>query len=145
MKDVMLADTPVEEREQILRDSCDKIIERRYTRKFDMSETNERRAELADVSIQIAELEQELAETRASYKGRIKPLLERLCKIRDELKTGGEWVTGECYEFIDLEEKKAALYDPNGYKLEERELRPDERTHTVFQAIRGIEKSGTDN
>lgn len=28
MKDIMLADTPVEQREQILRDSCDQIVER---------------------------------------------------------------------------------------------------------------------
>lgn len=27
MKDIMLADTPVEQREQILRDSCDQIVE----------------------------------------------------------------------------------------------------------------------
>lgn len=41
MKDVMLADTPIEERAQILRDSCDKIVEKCYTRKFDTKETNE--------------------------------------------------------------------------------------------------------
>ena len=34
MKDVMLADTPIEERERILRDSCDKIVEKNYTKKF---------------------------------------------------------------------------------------------------------------
>lgn len=28
MKDIMLADTPVEQRAQILRDSCDQIVER---------------------------------------------------------------------------------------------------------------------
>lgn len=45
MKDIMLADTPVEQRAQILRDSCDQIVERSYTRKFDQEEINERRAE----------------------------------------------------------------------------------------------------
>lgn len=43
MKDIMLADTPVEQRAQILRDSCDQIVERSYTRKFDQEEINERR------------------------------------------------------------------------------------------------------
>lgn len=38
MKDIMLADTPVEQRAQILRDSCDQIVERSYTRKFDQEE-----------------------------------------------------------------------------------------------------------
>ena len=39
----MLADTPIEQREQILRDSCDQIVEKSYTRKFDQQEINERR------------------------------------------------------------------------------------------------------
>lgn len=42
MKDVMLSETPIEERESILRDNCDQILERSYTRKFDQSEINEK-------------------------------------------------------------------------------------------------------
>lgn len=30
MKDIMLADTPVEQRAQILRDSCDEVVEKNY-------------------------------------------------------------------------------------------------------------------
>lgn len=71
MKDIMLADTPVEQREQILRDSCDQIVERSYTRKFDTQQINERRAELANVAIQKADLEDELAGIRAEYKSKI--------------------------------------------------------------------------
>lgn len=150
MKDVMLADTPIEQRAQILRDSCDKIVEKCYTRKFNTEETNEKRAELANVSIQIADLEEKLAEIRADYKGRIKPLIERMGKIRGELKSGGEWVTGECYQFLDAEENKVALYDPNGYKIEERDMRQEERSRTIFQGIREnmkvqMSKTGTDN
>lgn len=77
MKDVMLSETPIEERESILRDNCDQILERSYTRKFDQSEINEKRAELVNVSIQMQELEQELAEHRATIKGKIKPLSQR--------------------------------------------------------------------
>ena len=150
MKDVMLADTPIEEREQILRDSCDKIVEKSYTRKFSTNETNEKRIEFANVSIQIKELENKLIEIRADYKGRIKPLVERMEKILEELKAGGEWVTGECYQFLDADEGKTALYDPNGYKIEERDMRPEERTRTIFQGIREnmtvqMSKTGTDN
>lgn len=150
MKDVMLADTPIEERAQILRDNCDKIVEQCYTRKFNTEETNEKRAELANVSIQIADLEEKLAEIRADYKGRIKPLIERMGKIRGELKSGGEWVSGECYQFLDADEGKAALYDPKGYKIEERDMRPEERSRTIFQGIREnmkvqMSKTGTDN
>ncbi len=74
----MFPNDPVEAREQMLRDNCDQIVERSYTRKFDQEEINERRADLANVAIQKADLEQSLAEIRADYKGKIKPLEERM-------------------------------------------------------------------
>lgn len=90
--EIMCSDLPVEEREQVMRDNCDQILERSYTRKFDQDEINQRRAEYANVGIQVAELEKELTELRADYKGKIKPLLERMSGILDEIKSGGEWV-----------------------------------------------------
>ncbi|MBQ7774530.1 MAG: hypothetical protein IJ379_01285 [Lachnospiraceae bacterium] len=141
MTDVMLAETPVEKREQVLRDSCDQIVERSYTRKFDQPEINERRSELANVSIQLQELEDELAQARADIKGKIKPLLERRGKILDELKAGGEWVKGDVYKFVDVDEGRTAFYSPEGYKLEERPITPEERQRNVFQ----FSRTGTDN
>jgi len=141
MKDIMLADTPLEQREQILRDSCDQIVERSYTRKFDQMEINERRADLANVSIQIADLEQELSEIRADYKGKIKPLQERIVKLRDDLKSGGDWVKADCFKFVDEDEGKVGFYSPEGYLLEERSMTPDERQRNVFRALR----TGTDD
>lgn len=66
--EIMFLDLPREEREQVMRDNCDQIIERSYTKKFDQEEINARRAEYADVGIQVAELEKQLAEIRADYK-----------------------------------------------------------------------------
>jgi len=136
MKDIMLADTPVEQREEILRNSCDQILERSYTRKFDQEEINERRSELANVIIQIADLEQELAEVRADYKGKIKPLQERVSKLRDELKVGGDWIKGDCFKFVDEDEGKVGIYSPEGYLLEQRPMTQDERQRNVFRALR---------
>ena len=136
MKDIMLADTPVEQREEILRNSCDQILERSYTRKFDQEEINERRSELANVIIQIADLEQELAEVRADYKGKIKPLQERVSKLRDELKVGGDWIKGDCFKFVDEDDGKVGIYSPEGYLLEQRPMTQDERQRNVFRALR---------
>lgn len=147
MKDIMLADTPIEQREQILRDSCDQIVERSYTRRFDQQEINERRASLANVSIQIADLEQELAEIRADYKGRIKPLQERIVKLRDELKAGGDWVKGDCFKFVFEDEGMVGFYSPEGHLLEARPMTQEEKQKNVFRVIRetSVEKTGTDN
>lgn len=142
MQDLMFPDLPAEQREVLLRDNADQIVERSYTRLFDQLQVNERRAELANVSIQINELEDELAQARADIKGRIKPLLERHNRILDELKANGEWVKTDCYKFVDADEGKAAIYSPEGYKLEERPITPEERQRTVFSHLR---MTGTDD
>lgn len=142
MQDVLFADMPISEREQHLRDNADQIVEKNYTRKFEQEEINKRRAELANVSIQIRELEDELAEVRTNIKGQIKPLQEQVGKILDELKAGGEWVKRDCYKFVDPEEGRTAIYSPDGYKIEERHITPEERQRTMFQQMRG---TGTDN
>ena len=142
--EIMCSDLPVEEREQVMRDNCDQIIERSYTRKFDQDEINQRRAEYANVGIQVAELEKELAELRADYKGKIKPLLERMSGILDEIKSGGEWVTTEVFLFKDMESGMAAIYSPDGYLLEKRPLTPGEKQPTIMSAIRNF-RTGTDD
>ena len=105
---------------------------------------NERRADLANVAIQKADLEQSLAEIRADYKGKIKPLEERIVKLRDELKAGGDWIKGDCFKFVDEEEKMVGFYSPEGYLLEQRPMTQDERQRNVFRAIRA-DKTGTDD
>lgn len=138
----MLINTPVEEREQILRDSCDQILERSYTKHFSQEKMDSKRAEIANVLIQINELEEELTQIRTDYKNRIKPLVERMGMIRDEIKAGGEWVKTDCYRFTDPDTGTTAIYSPEGYKLEERKMTPEERQRTMFQITR---KTGTDD
>ncbi len=144
MKDVMLAESPIEERAQVLHDSCDQIEEKQYTRKFNTNELVQRRAELSEIAIKLNNLTNELADIRASYKQKMKPLEEQFAKIRDEIKSGGEYVTTECYKFIDNDEGKTAWYSPEGYKLEERDCTPEEKQRTMFQVLRK-DKTGTDD
>lgn len=145
MQDVMFANEPVAERRQLLHDNCDQIEQRSFMRSFDQDEVNGRRAELEQVSIQISELEDELAQIRADIKGRIKPLLERRGKILDELKARGEWVTADTYKFVDVDEGKAAYYSEDGYKVEERPITPEERQRNIIQASRFFNRTGTDD
>lgn len=142
MKDIMLADTPIEQRAQIMKDSCDKIEERSYLSKYDQEETNLLRAELANVSIQLGTIQEELDGIKSDYKGKLKPLQERIDKILYNLKNGGEYVRGECYKFIDQEEERVGWYTPDGYLLEERPITQEERQRTVQMEIR---RTGTDN
>ena len=139
--DVMLADTPMEEREQILRDSCDQIVEKFYTRKVGAAEMANKRTEACDVAMQISELNKELKEVTADYKGKIKPLTERHDSILDEIRGGGEQVKGDTFKFMFEECGKVGFYDTNGHLVEQRDMTPEERQRTVFQAIR---RNGTE-
>ena len=147
MQDVLFADMPISEREQHLRDNADQIVEKSYTRKFEQEEINKRRAELANVSIQIRELEDELAEVRTNIKGQIKPLQEQVGKILDELKAGGDWVKGDCFKFVFEDEGMVGFYSPEGHLLEARPMTQEEKQKNVFRMIRetSVEKTGTDN
>ncbi len=106
---------------------------------------NDRRAELEQVSIQIAEHEENLAQVRADIKGRIKPLLERRSRLLDELKARGEWVTADTYKFVDVDEGRTAYYSADGYKIEERAITPEERQRNIIQATRFFNRTGTDD
>jgi len=141
MKDVMLTDLPVNERKKVLSDSCDQIADKDYTRKFSSEELNQKRTELAQNAIRIANLENELKEVRADIKNRMKPFQDQFTMAREEIKAGGEFVTEECYKFV--EGNKAAWYTPEGYKIDERDCTPDERQRTIFQISR--ENTGTNN
>lgn len=140
--DVMLADTPMEEREQILRDSCDQIVEKFYTRKFGEDEKNEKRAEACNVAIQIGELNEELKNFTADIKGKLKPLQERQAEILNEVKAGGEQIKGDTFKFVFEEAGKVGFYDTNGHLVESRDMTREERQRTVFQAIRNTGTEG---
>lgn len=142
MKDIMLADTPIEQRAQIMADSCDKIEERSYLSKYDQEEINLLRAELADVSILLGNLEEEFAAKKEEYKGKVKPVQERIAKILNNLKNGGEYIKGEVYKFIFEDEGRVAWYTPDGYLLEARPITSEERQKTIQMEIR---RTGTDN
>ena len=90
----------------------------------------------------MGELEEELAGIKSDFKGKIKPLQERIGKILNDLKVGGEYVKGECYKFIDPDEGMVGFYTPEGYLLEERPMKSDERQRTIQMAVR---LTGTDN
>lgn len=135
MKEIMLENEPIEERAQILKDSCDKIEEMGYLRKFTPDETNEWRKELADLSIKLSDIENELASIKEEYKNRMKPLQDRFNEVRTCLKQGGEYEFGECYKFLDEDEGMVGYYDPTGHLIHCRPIKPDERQMTIYRTL----------
>lgn len=103
---------------------------------------NELRANLVEVQIKMKELTENFEVVKADFKGKMKPLQERIGKMLDDLRKGGEYINGECYKFIDQDEGRVGYYTPEGYLLEERPMKPEERQKTIQMAVR---LTGTDN
>ncbi|MGN1211357.1 MAG: hypothetical protein ACI4TM_06700 [Candidatus Cryptobacteroides sp.] len=135
MQELFLPEIPAEEREQLMRDNCDEIVEKSYTRRYTQDEVNRVRAELADNYIELNELSSELDCIKAEYKAKMKPIIERNALHIKNLKAGGEYVTTECYKFVDEEENRVGFYDPQGHLLEERPIMPEEKTN-IFRNVR---------
>lgn len=133
MQEIFMPEVPLEQREQLLRDNCDQIVERSYTKRFTQAEINEARADLAQLFIQLRELEAQLDEQKAIFKGQMKPIKERADQLLRNLKAGGVFTTSECFKIVDEDEGHTGFYDPQGYLLEERPIQPDERTRNIFR------------
>ena len=134
-------------REAFLKDNCDKVEEKGYMKPYTPEELQQRKEELANASIEIAEIEQEANEAAAHYKGRLKPLKEARANIVSNIKAKAEYVKELCYKFVDQEARETGYYNREGDLIESRPATADEMQPTLF-AVRGFnqaDKTGTNN
>ena len=134
-------------REAFLKDNCDKVEEKGYMKPYTPEELQQRKEELANASIEIAEIEQEAKEAAAHYKGKLKPLKETRARMVGDIKSKSEYVKELCYKFVDQEARETGYYNKDGDLIESRPATADELQTTLFGVIRNQEsqKTGTDN
>lgn len=134
-------------REAFLKDNCDKVEEKGYMKPYTPEELQQRKKELANASIEIAEIEQEAKEAAAHYKGKLKPLKETRARMVGDIKSKSEYVKELCYKFVDQEARETGYYNKEGDLIESRPATADELQTTLFGVIRNQEsqKTGTDN
>lgn len=97
---------------------------------------------LANVSIEIAEIEAEKAQVDATFKGRLKPLRESRAIMVSNIKSKAEYVTEECYRFTDQESRMTGFYNKEGNLIECRPATADELQPSLFKVV---QKTGTDD
>ncbi len=131
-------------REAFLKDNCDKVEEKGYMKPYTKEELQQRKEELANASIEIAEIEQEAKEQAAYYKGRLKPLKETRAQMVSDIKAKAEYVRENCFKFVDQEARETGYYNKEGDLIECRPATADELQQTVFGVLRS-EKTGTDD
>ena len=135
-------------REAFLKDNCDKVEEKGYMKPYTPEKLQQCKEELANASIEIAEIEQEAKEAAAHYKGRLKPLKEARANMVSNIKAKAEYVTEPCYRFTDREEKQTCYYNANGDLVELRPATAEELQPTLFMTpnfINNPAKDGTND
>lgn len=103
---------------------------------------------LANVSIEIAEIEAEMKQVQAEYKGRLKPLKESRANMVSNIKAKSEYVNEVCYRFTDREARVTEYYNDEGDMIESRPATADELQPTLFQpriVVGEQAKTGTNN
>ena len=135
------------QREQFIKDNADKVENKGYMKPYTPEELQGHKEKLANVSIEIAEIEAEMKQVQAEYKGRLKPLKEARANMVSNIKAKAEYVHEPCYRFTDQETKTTEFYNKEGDLVEERPATADEMQPTLF-AVRGFnqaDKTGTNN
>ena len=128
------------QREAFLKDNCDACEQKGYMKPYSPEELQGHKEKLANVSIEIAEIEAEKKQVEADFKGRLKPLKESRAIMVSNIKSKAEYVNEVCYRFTDQETKETGYYNKEGILVECRPATADELQPNIFSMVR---KTGT--
>ena len=130
------------QREAFLKDNCDACEQKGYMKPYTPEELQGHKEKLANVSIEIAEIEAEKKQVEADFKGRLKPLKESRAIMVSNIKSKAEYVNEVCYRFTDQETKETGYYNKEGILVECRPATADELQPNIFSVVR---KTGTND
>lgn len=119
-----------------MRNSADQVVNHSYTKPFSEEKISEIRQKISDLCIKISDLERELAAEKAHFKALLTPLETSREVAVSDLRSGGEYVTEECFIYIHYESGKAGLYTKDGILLNEMDITDEMNQSTIFQALR---------
>lgn len=133
---------PLEDRAQVLEDSCDAVEDVTYSKPFTPEELALKREQLTDASIKIADIEEEKKEVMDGYKERLKPLQTQKEDAIKALRDKSQTVTEKCYKFFDEDTKTVGFYNKEGNLVNSRPAFKQELQKTIFSVMR---KNGTED
>lgn len=129
-------DMSAQERLDALRASADQVVNHSYTKPYTEEELADIRAHISDLCVKISDYERDLAPIKADYKSRMTPLENDRENLIGELRSGGVYVTEECFVYVFYNVGKAGLYTKDGILLREMDITKDMEQATIFQALR---------
>lgn len=125
------------QRVAFLLDNCDKAESKGYMKRFKPDELLQMKESLSETAIKINDIEVEKKEMIAEFKERLKPLSDEKHRLLSGLKNKAEFVTEQCYKFIDFENREVAFYNEDGDLIEARPAFADELQTTIFHMKTG--------
>ena len=126
-----------------LMDNCDAVEEKGYMKHYTPEELAKLKENLSETDIAINDIEEEKKEANKEFKDRIDPLAKERKTILEGLKNKAEFVTENCYKFIDQDTREVGFYNEAGDLIESRPAYTEEMQTTLFQDIR--KKNGTND
>lgn len=127
-----------EKRIEYLRDNADGIEEKGYMRPFTSDQMAIKKEDLANVSIEIAEIDEEKKAANDEFKHLQKPLLDRKNILLMEIKNKAEYVKEEVFKFVDTETRVVSFYNKDGDLIEQRPAFGNELQGTILQMARSV-------
>ena len=86
-------------KEQFIKDNADACENKGYMKAYTPEELQGHKEKLANVSIEISEIENEIKEIKKEYAERLKPLKEARENMVSNIKAKAEYVNEVCYRF----------------------------------------------
>lgn len=125
--DESIAKLKLQERRDVLEGIAYKVSTEAYTKALTPEEHAEKKSELAEISIQLSELEAKKKEIMAELKAEFAEPLAIKQELLGVIKHKSERREGLLYYIDDQEAGMMYIFDDNAECIEARSLRPDEK------------------
>ena len=147
MEKTLFTEYSEEQRLQMLKDNCNRLLEDYgYNKPLSKDQLKSIKDKLSSASISLHDVQEEKKQADSEFNEQIKKLKGTIAEQVEQLKTRTTYTCELCFEVIDYDEKKVGVYNKDGILIEERvanlkELR--EPRNMFAQDI--TKKTGTNN
>ena len=128
------------ERIQFLKDNCYAVEKLGYTKQIPNERLESMKEKLVENNIQLRDVRADKKAANKLFNEQIKQLEEDNDYVTGMLKEKSEYVTEECYKFVDDEKRMTGYYNADGILVYSRPSRPEEMQKTIYQ----MQRTGTE-
>jgi len=128
-------------RVQFLDANCTEVENIGFTREFTQEEMEAMKDNLADVSIELNDLQIEKKELVKEINLKMKPKDQQRKNLLESIRKRSEYVNEDCFKFVDHEANVVGYYNSEGSLVSTRRIKPEERQTKMFK----LPKTGTND